>query len=191
MGVAGRAPEFAMDPVKAWRGEHDYFRRLLALLEKQLDVFHGGERPNYELMLDIVSYLREYSDKVHHPREDAAFTRLAQKAPELALPLERLKQEHRVIANAGEALRELLTEILGDAVIPRAEVEMAAATYLVYYSNHIAKEEEEVIAHAARVLRPEDWAAVQAAAPSVRDPLFGDEPEERFRSLRRQIALEA
>jgi len=25
----------------------------------------------------------------------------------------------------------------------------------------------------------------------VRDPLFGDQPEERFRSLRRQIALEA
>jgi hypothetical protein len=32
---------------------------------------------------------------------------------------------------------------------------------------------------------------VQAAVPGVRDPLFGDQPEERFRSLRRQIALEA
>jgi hemerythrin-like domain-containing protein len=180
-----------MNPVKAWQGEHAYFRRLLALLQKQVDVFHGGERPNYELMLDIVSYLREYSDKVHHPREDVAFTRLAQKAPELALPLERLKQEHRVMANAGEALKELLAEILDDAVVPRADVEMAAATYLVYYHSHIAKEEEDVIAHAARVLKPEDWAAVQAAVPSVPDPLFGDKFEERFRSLRRQIALEA
>jgi len=70
-------------------------------------------------------------------------------------------------------------------------VEMAAATYLVYYGSHIAKEEEGVLAHAARALGPEDWAAVQAAVPSVRDPLFGDKPEERFRSLRRQIALEA
>lgn len=180
-----------MDPVKAWHTEHGYFRRLLALLQKEVDVFHGGERPNYELMLDIVSYLREYSDRVHHPREDVAFARLAQKAPELQLPLERLKQEHRVIANAGAALQELLTEILGDAVIPRAEVEMAAATYLVYYDNHIAKEEEDVIARAARALGPQDWAAVQAAVPGVRDPLFGDRPEERFRSLRRQIALEA
>ena len=179
-----------MDPVKAWQHEHAYFRRLLTLLQKQVDVFHGGERPNYELMLDIVSYLREYSDQVHHPREDAAFARLAQKAPELALPLERLKQEHRVIANAGEALKALLAEILDDAVIPRADVEMAAATYLVYYDSHIATEEADVIAHAARVLGPEDWAAVQAAVPSVRDPLFGDKPEERFRSLRRQIALE-
>ena len=30
-----------MDAVKAWHGEHQYFRRLLALLQKQLDVFHG------------------------------------------------------------------------------------------------------------------------------------------------------
>jgi hemerythrin-like domain-containing protein len=180
-----------MDPVKAWHDEHAYFQRLLMLLQKQVDVFHGGDRPNYELMLDIVSYLREYSDRVHHPREDVAFARLAQKLPELALPLERLKQEHRVIANAGEALKELLTEILDDAVVPRADVEMAAATYLVYYGNHIAKEEEDVLASAARALGPEDWAAIRSAVPAVKDPLFGDAPEERYRNLRRQIALEA
>jgi len=180
-----------MDPIKAWQDEHAYFRRLLALLQKQVDVFHGGERPNYELMLDIVTYLREYSDRVHHPREDVAFARLAQKAPELALSLERLKQEHRVMANAGDALKELLAEILDDAVVPRAEVEMAAATYLVYYDSHIAKEEEDVIARAARALGPEDWVAVKSAVPSVKDPLFGEVPEERYRKLRRQIALEA
>lgn len=180
-----------MDPIKAWQDEHVYFRRLLGLLQKQVDVFHGGERPNYELMLDIVSYLREYSDKVHHPREDVAFARLAHKAPELALPLERLKQEHRVMANAGDALKELLAEILDDAVVPRAEVEMAAATYLVYYDNHIAKEEEDVIARAARALTAADWAAVKSAVPAAKDPLFGEAPEERFRTLRRQIALEA
>lgn len=180
-----------MDPIKAWQEEHAYFRRLLALLQKQVDVFHGGERPNYELMLDIVAYLREYSDRVHHPREDVAFARLAQKVPELALTLERLKQEHRVIANAGEALKELLTEILDDAVVPRADVEVAAATYLVYYDAHISKEEADVIARAGRALSAEDWAAVKNAAPAVKDPLFGEVPEERYRKLRRQIALEA
>jgi hemerythrin-like domain-containing protein len=180
-----------MDPVKAWQDEHAYFRRLLALLQKEVDVFHGGERPNYELMLDIVSYLREYGDRVHHPREDVAFARLSKKAPELALALERLKQEHRVIANAGDALKALLGEILEDAMVSRADVEMAAATYLVYYDAHITREEEDVIARAGRVLTAEDWAAVKDAVPPVRDPVFGDAPEERYRKLRRQIALEA
>jgi hypothetical protein len=32
---------------------------------------------------------------------------------------------------------------------------------------------------------------VRTAVPPGRDPLFGDGPQERFRELRRQIALEA
>ena len=43
------------DPIDAWHMEQRYFRRLLALPHKQVDVFHKGEQPNYELMLDIVS----------------------------------------------------------------------------------------------------------------------------------------
>ena len=44
---------------------------------------------------------------------------------------------------------------------------------------------------AAKELTPQDWEAVGAAPPSARDPLFDAEPEERYRELRRQIALEA
>ena len=180
-----------IDPIAAWHTEHVYFNQLLGLLRKQIDVFHGGERPNYELMLDIVGYLRDYSDGFHHPREDAAFARLAKRCPDLELILARLSQEHRVIARAGEALREQLQAILGGAIIPRAAVEVAAATYLVYYGNHIAKEEEDVLTRAAKELTKEDWEAVRAAVPAGRDPLFDADREERYRELRRQIALEA
>jgi len=41
-------------PVVAWHTEHVYFGKLLDLLEKQVDVFHTGERPNYDLMFDIL-----------------------------------------------------------------------------------------------------------------------------------------
>jgi hemerythrin-like domain-containing protein len=180
-----------MEPVAAWHTEHVYFNHLLELLKKQVDLFHGGESPNYELMLDIITYLREYSDRFHHPREDVAFARLGPRCPDLALPLARLAQEHRVIARAGETLRKLIQSVINGAVIPRSEVEVAAATYLVYYGNHIAKEEEDVLARAAKELTPEDWAAVRDAVPPGKDPLFGGNGEDRYRELRRQIALEA
>ena len=99
-------------PIDAWHAEHLYFGRLLSLLHEQVDIFHTGEQPNYELMLDIVSYLRDYTDQVHHPREDMAFVRLAKYRPDLKLVLERLHQEHRVIAQAGETLRMLLQAIV-------------------------------------------------------------------------------
>jgi hemerythrin-like domain-containing protein len=179
------------DPIAAWHTEHSYFNQLLRLLRRQLDVIHGGENPNYELILDIVAYLRDYSDQFHHPREDVAFARLAKRCPDLELGLARLGQEHRVIALAGEALRKLVQAALGGAVVPRAEIEVAAATYLVYYGNHIAKEEEDVLTRAAKSLTPEDWEAVKTAVPPAHDPLFSGEPEGRYRELRRQIALES
>jgi hemerythrin-like domain-containing protein len=176
--------------VTHWHAEHMYFKRLLDRLHKELDVFATGERPNYELMFDIITYLREFTDRIHHPREDVAFACLARYSPEMQLPLARLQQEHRVIAHAGETLLQLLTSILGGSVVPRAELESAAATYLVYYGSHVAREEEEVLSRAATALTPEDWEAVRNAVPHADDPLFGARPEKRFRELRRQIALE-
>ncbi|MBI3530778.1 MAG: hemerythrin domain-containing protein [Betaproteobacteria bacterium] len=179
------------NPIAAWHAEHVYFKQLLNLLHKQVDMFHTGKQPNYKLMIDIISYLRDYTDRFHHPREDVAFARLAKRRPDIDLVLARLVQEHRVIAHAGEMLLKLLNEILGGAIVQRAEVEVAAATYLVYYGNHIAKEEEDILSRAAQALTPEDWEAVRSAVPAGRDPLFGDRPEARYKELRRQIAREA
>ena len=180
-----------VNPIAAWNAEHAYFGRLLDLMEEQVDVLHTGERPNYELMFDIIYYLRDFSDRSHHPREDAAFACLAQRRPDMALEFARLRQEHRVIAKAGETLLTLLNESVEGGVIARAEVEVAAATYLVYYRSHIANEDRRVLPLAASFLTPADWEVVRAAAPVVRDPLFGPDPEERYRELRRQIAREA
>lgn len=179
------------DPVKAWREEHAYFQRLLALLERQLHVYHGGGEPNHRLMLDIVTYLRGYSDSVHHPREDVAFALLAKRDPSLASAVARLQQEHRVIARAGEILLNQVNAVLEDEVVSRADVEVAIATYVVYYGNHIAREEEEIVGKAGGALTEADWKTVRDAVPSRPDPVFGTTPDERFRELRRQIALES
>ena len=179
------------DPIAVWHAEHANFSRLLDVLERQLALFHAGERPNYELMLDIVNYLRHYPDRFHHAREDVAFARLAERDPAMQVKINRLLQEHRVIAKSGDELLALLNEVADEAIITRAEVEAAAATYLVYYRHHLGTEERDIMPRAGKLLTPEDWAAVVAAVPAGRDPLFGDASEERYRELRRLIALES
>jgi hemerythrin-like domain-containing protein len=125
------------------------------------------------------------------PREDAAFARLLRYDPALKLSINRLLQEHRVLEAAGKTLLEHLGDILEDAVIPRATVEAAAATYLLYFRHHLATEEAEVLPRTARLLKPEDWAAVAAAVPAAPDPLFGDDVAERYRELRRRLKSSA
>jgi hemerythrin-like domain-containing protein len=175
-------------PIAAWHEEHVYFSHLLDLLQKERDVFHAGGTPNYELMLDVVAYLRDYGDQYHHPREDEVFRRMAPLCPDLELELARLSQEHRVLANAGEVLSVHLSAIVSGAVVAREQVEAAAATYLVYYRNHLATEEEEVLVRAAKLLEAEDWEAVRVCAPAGGHPLHAPE---HYRELRRRIALEA
>ncbi|MEO8132662.1 MAG: hemerythrin domain-containing protein [Betaproteobacteria bacterium] len=177
-------------PTEAWHAEHVYFRQLLKVLQREVDAFLDTGRPNYALMVDIVSYLRRYTDQYHHRREDVAFLRLAKRCPDMDMLLARLGQEHRVLAHAGEKFLHLLNDAISGTAFRPAEVEAAGATYLVYYKNHINKEESEVLTRAAEFLTAEDWEAVRNAVPQGDDPLFGDHPEAHFQELRRRIAQE-
>ena len=187
--TARRAPIIAVmaEPVAVWHAEHVRFASLLDCIEQQMDAFHAGRDPDFELLRDVVYYLHHYADRYHHPRENVAFARLVARDPLIGLVIGRVLQEHRVLENAGVTLLRYLDDILEDVVIPRETVEAAAATYLVYYRHHLAAEEAEILPRAARTLKPEDWAAVAAAVPAVPDPLFGDDVAERYRELRRRL----
>jgi hemerythrin-like domain-containing protein len=179
------------DTIALWHAEHKHFARLLDLLEQQVVAFHADDGPNYELMLDVVSYLRYFPDRYHHPREDVAFARLAQRDPPLKPLVEQLLQEHRVIAAAGAELYSYLQQVVDDVVVERARVEAAAATYLVYYRRHLALEDRDIVPRAEALLTQQDWEAVVAAIAAGADPLFGENFDPRYRELRRQIALAA
>ena len=69
------------NPVKMWQDEHARFSRLLDFLDAQMLAFHEGGHPNYELMRDIIHYLKHYADCYHHPREDVAFALLLDREP--------------------------------------------------------------------------------------------------------------
>ena len=179
------------DSIALWHAEHKHFARLLDLLEQQVAAVHADDGPNYELMLDVVSYLRYFPDRYHHPREDVAFARLAKRDPGMKPLIEQMLQEHRVIAAAGTELLSYLQQAVDDVVIERAKVEAAAATYLVYYRRHLALEDRDIVPRAEQLLTPQDWEAVVAANPAGPDPLFGEDSDPRYREVRRQIALAA
>jgi hemerythrin-like domain-containing protein len=175
--------------IAQWHAEHGNFSLLLSILEEQVAKFRDGESPDYDLMLEIVSYLREFGDCFHHPREDAAFTILVTRDPQMQLPINRLLQEHRVIAVAGEELVARLNQVISDAYVLRATVEAAAALYLAYYRHHIASEERLVLPRARLLLNAQDWDTVARAAPSSSDPLFGSMPTGTHPRLAKLLAV--
>jgi hemerythrin-like domain-containing protein len=176
--------------VGIWRQDHANFSKLLDILDGQLLLLQTDQDADYELIEDVIYYLQQYSDRYHHPREDIAFARLLERDAALQMPVNRLLQEHRVIREAGEQVRERLDQVLRDEVVTREWVETPLALYITFYRHHLAMEDSQLIPIAARMLTLQDWEAVDEAVPRSQDPLFGDTPHEQF-SVLRSILVEA
>ena len=56
--------------------EHRNIEKLLAVLERELEVFDLGDRPDYEVIRAVISYFEVYPEVYHHPQEDLVFARL-------------------------------------------------------------------------------------------------------------------
>ena len=179
------------DILSRWHAEHAKFERLLALIERELDPVDERCDPDAELLLDIVEYLQGWGDAFHHPREDVAFRRLVRLDPAAATIVERLLQEHRVIAQAGTELAERLRHVRDGAVISRRSLESAAALYLVYYRHHLGKEEGTILPRIEKLFSSTDWRDVEAELDAIVDPTVNPQERERFDLLRHRIASHA
>jgi hemerythrin-like domain-containing protein len=176
------------DPVSLWHAEHVNFAALLDLLELQLDRFHRGEAPDYELMLDIMFYMTHYPDVAHHPREDLAFARIAERNAALRPTVERLSEQHSALKRDGNALVIALDDIVNGSITSREHVETPGRAYVAAFRRHMDIEEAEVLPLARKLLDRDDWVAIERAIRELDDPVFGKSSDQRYAALRRQIA---
>ena len=179
------------DPIALWHAEHTNFTTLLDLLEDQLDRFHRGEPPDYELMLDIMFYMTHYPDVLHHPKEDLAFAKLAEREPTTRPTVDGLTEQHGRLKRDGNALVVALDDIVNGSITSREHIEAPGRAYIAAFRSHMDTEEAEILPLAAKLLHDEDWAAIGAAMLQIDDPLFGKNSEARYATLRRHIARRA
>ena len=179
------------DSIALWQGEHVNFAMLLDLLEDQLDLFHEGKKPDYEMMLDIMFYITHYPDLLHHPREDLALARILELDTNSRPIVDDLIEQHLRLKDFGDALVRSLQNIVNGSITARSRVEVPGRAYIAEFRSHMLKEESAILPLAAKLLSEADWVAIGAAIRHVEDPLFGLKREERYATLREQIAREA
>jgi hemerythrin-like domain-containing protein len=179
------------DSISLWQAEHVNFATLLDLLEEQLDLFHRGKKPDYEMMLDIMFYMTHYPDVLHHPREDLAFERVLELDASSRPIVDDLAEQHIRLKDFGDVLVRSLENIVDGSITARDRVEVPGRAYIAEFRNHMLKEEKAILPLAAKLLSDGDWAAIGAAIKHIDDPVFGTKSEERYASLRQQIAREA
>ncbi|MFO1112230.1 MAG: hemerythrin domain-containing protein [Bradyrhizobium sp.] len=168
-------------------GEHRNIERLLAILERELEVFGRGDRPDYEVIRAILSYFEVYPEVYHHPQEDLVFARLKTRDPAAAAKVGDLAGEHRKGAESLRRVVQVVDNVLAGQEILRQDVEAIIRGFVEHERRHMKMEDRDFFPAAVKALRPQDWKEIASAVTSRKDPLFSDAAEERFEMVRAHI----
>lgn len=179
------------DTLSQWHVDHVNFAKLLDLLEDEFTIFHDGSSPNYELMLEIMYYMTHYPDVLHHPKEDLIFAMIKERDPNAARQVDLLTEQHASLMTSGAQLVCDLDEIVNGSIMPRERVDTEARVYVANFRDHMRVEELELVPMASRLLRQEDWSAIDTAIRHLEDPLFGSRTQERYAGLAEHIARQS
>jgi hemerythrin-like domain-containing protein len=167
--------------------EHSNIETLLAVLERELQIFDRGDRPDYEVIRAIISYFEVYPEAYHHPQEDLVFAKLKIRDPAAAAKIGNLALEHQKGAERLRRVAQAVDSVLADREILRQNVDNIVRDFIEHERLHIMMENRDFFPAALKALEPQDWTEIASALTGHKDPLFSDVAEESFDGLRAHI----
>jgi hemerythrin-like domain-containing protein len=167
--------------------EHRNIEKLLTVLERELEIFDRGGRPDYEVIRAIVSYFEVYPEVYHHPQEDSVFAKLRTRDPAAAARVGDLAREHQKGADRLRQVARAVDGVLMDQEILRERVHAIIRDFIESERRHMIMEDRYFFPAALRALEPEDWTEIASTLTTRKDPLFSDVVEARFDALRAYI----
>ncbi|WP_426613480.1 hemerythrin domain-containing protein [Bradyrhizobium sp. McL0616] len=167
--------------------EHRNIETLLAVLERELEVFDRGDRPDYEVIRAIISYFELYPELYHHPQEDLVFAKLKLRDPAAAAKIGNLTREHQKGAERLRRVAQAVDGVLADREILRQNVDNIVRDFIESERRHIMMEDRDFFPAALKALEPQDWTEIASASINHDDPLFSEAAEETFDELRARI----
>ena len=169
------------------RGDHRNMAQLLDLLDAEIDRLTASGEPDYGLVRDIMLYISEYPDAVHHPKEDIVYRHIKSLRPEIHTELERVETDHQYIEESGLKLRNGIEAISIGANLNRDELIDKFRHYTEQLREHMYWEETELFSLADELQHYGDWSEVVLKNNEISDPLFGSRVERKYRRLLARI----
>lgn len=169
------------------REDHRNIAVMLDLLEREIGRIQDGDRPDYELIHDIMRYMTTYSDAVHHPKEDILYSAIRKEAPDLADGLEQVEPEHEELARLSEVLRNDVEAIASGVAVTRRTIVRDASNYIRLLREHMNWEEGDLFKRADSLIDAEKAMFLDISHLDGLDPVFGPEREHTFANLLENI----
>ena len=167
--------------------EHRNIERLLAILERELQVFDRGDRPDYKVISAVISYFELYPEVYHHPQEDLVFAKLKIRDPDAAAKVGDLAHEHQKGAERLRRVARAVENVLADREVLQQNLDTIVRDFITHERGHVMMEDRDFFPAALKVLEPQDWTEIASALTNPEDPLFSEAAEETFDALRARI----
>ena len=165
--------------------DHCQLLRKINFLEMQyLDMCRGVD-PDYSLMRNIIVYIQEYPEQMHHPLEDMIFSVLLERVEEAEI-VHKLMSEHTQMEVVTRELRESL-EALSKGTVSTEKLKQQLSEFLVGQRQHIYKEETEVYPLVKKYLTDKDWKQLQNMVSIIDEPICGKKTRYDYERLNRVI----
>ncbi len=167
---------------------HDEHRSLAVVIKGMQDLTQqaaeSGGVLDISSMRRMQQYLRDFPEKLHHPKEEQFIhTSLLQRHPDARRVIDELERQHQTEYAAIGRLHQAIEDCAAgvpDAleVLSREVNAYAEATWV-----HMGLEESSLLPLAQKHLQATDWAEIAQAFASNGDPRFGDLSGAAFRRL--------
>ena len=167
--------------------EHRNIKKLLHVLEQELDVFDRSNPPDYEILQAIIEYFQDYPESYHHPKEDMVFEKLKLRDPAVAKRIGDVEDEHEIETVRLQKLARAVDDILAGREVLRQTFHDIVHEFITHQRNHMDKEELMLFPAAVAALKPEDWADIDTRLSDRKDPLFDSHGQKKFQSLQKTI----
>ena len=169
------------------RGDHRNMVMLLDLLGAEINRLATSGETDYDLVRDIMLYVTEYPDVVHHPKEDIVYRHLKLLRPEIHTGLKIIETDHQYIEESGRKLRNGLEAVSIGANLNRDELIEKLYHYTDKHREHMYWEEINLFSLADELQHYGDWSEVVLKNNEISDPLFGSRVERKYRRLLAKI----
>ncbi len=165
--------------------EHRHIAGLLNLLEQRVANTRKLSTGDLYLLADIIGYLHDFPDQVHHPTENQLFERLQKRRPDLAPELAGLRREHEQLAAETLQLLDALEQAIAAGGSPslRTHIKPRIKHFVASQRAHMEREARNAFAAAITGLAETDWRALERRTELHEDPLFGAGVQPRQRLL--------
>lgn len=148
------------------RRDHANMARMLHVLQLKYKTLAQGERPNFQLMREVVDYILSYMDGFAAPLERICVERLQDKTSEQLPLMAQMANDYRQLKPCLVQLSNDIDMILMDNILPMDRFADDLKSYLDAHRSYLRHEREGLFPLIDQYFSPEDMEELREALPA-------------------------